>query len=100
MGPNGKHEGRSTAKRVMWHQDWTFMINDQRSAVSRTNNSWPIGVASFPTLTARVFADSFDTGLKILRAVRGDYNVGRQNHGHRSMSGDLMGGRRNAVPPL
>jgi len=46
----------------------------------------------FPHADGNVFTEAFDDGLKILRAVRAHYNVGRQGHGQRDGQGDLLGG--------
>ena len=76
----------------MWYQDWTFMINDQpgrRLTDEQLLEDWR---KEFPFADGKVFTGSFDDRMRILRAVRAHYNVGREGHGHRTPAGDLMGG--------
>lgn len=94
IGPGNKYEGTTSAKRVMWFQDWSFMINDEparRLTDEQLLREWR---SEFPYADGKVFRKSFEDGLQILRAVRAHYNVGRQGHGHRSGAGDLLGGAR------
>ncbi len=90
--PSGKHEGQTSTKGVMWFQDWTFMINDRpdrRRTDEELLTEWR---QEFPQAEGKVFVESFDEGLTILRAVRAHYNVGRQGHGKRDDKGELGGG--------
>ena len=94
-----KHEGVRTAKPVMWYQDYTFMINDDLTRRLTDDELLADWRKEFPEAEGKVFTSSFSEGLAILRGVRAHYNIGRQGHGHRSLSGELMGGAERLSLP-
>jgi len=93
------HEGLTTSKRVMWFQDWTFMMNDKRDRRLTDEELLREWRREFPMARGNVFKASFEKGLSILRGVRAHYNIGRQGHGHRSPAGELMGGAERLSLP-